>query len=33
MRKKEIWEGIRYWVLGTIGFWAVMFLASIGGGV
>ena len=29
--KKEIWEGIRYWVLGTIGFWAVMFLASIGG--
>lgn len=28
MRKKEIWEGIRYWVLGTVGFWAVMFLAS-----
>ena len=31
--KKEIWEGIRYWVLGTVGFWAVMFLASIGGGI
>lgn len=31
--RKEIWEGIRYWVLGTVGFWGVIFLASIGGGV